>query len=207
MPVTDSPYEAALGADVAMLHPKLRAYFSAIPPGMVGHGAGVFDVVGTPRRWLWPVLGLLARDGILFPAWQRSVPFRVANHPTGNTGVTAARTFEFAGGSRTMVDEIVFEHGALLDRLGASGRLVATFRSTIVDGALHLDSTRVGFAIGSRTLWVPTLVAPRVTLVERFDDATGRQHVSVRLDHPIIGTLYEYAGAFTYELRPGEHSE
>ncbi|HAM25570.1 MAG TPA: DUF4166 domain-containing protein, partial [Microbacteriaceae bacterium] len=42
-----------------------------------------------------------------------------------------------------------------------------------------------------------------MSLLERFDDASGRQHVSVTLDAPLIGRLYEYSGSFTYEIRAG----
>lgn len=189
-----------------LLHPRLQTYFSAIPDGMVGHGRGVFDIVGTPRRWLWPVFRVLARDGILFPAWQREVPFTVVNHPIGDSGVAAARTFELSGGHRTMVDEVGFEGTALVDRLGVSGRLTAQFGVDVAGGALRLDSTRVGVRLAGRTRWLPVALAPRVTLTERFDDSSGRQHVGVRLTHAMLGTLYEYAGSFTYEVRPGEHA-
>ena len=55
--MTRSPYELSIGAEVlARLHPRLRTYFGPVPPGHVGRGEGVFTVVGTPRRWLWPVL-------------------------------------------------------------------------------------------------------------------------------------------------------
>ncbi|MBE7163154.1 MAG: DUF4166 domain-containing protein, partial [Williamsia herbipolensis] len=68
-------------AATARLHPRLRAYFAAIPPGHVGRGDGVFAVVGTPRRWLWPFLALFARDDVMFPVWERDVPFTVENRP------------------------------------------------------------------------------------------------------------------------------
>jgi RPA family protein len=42
-------------------------------------------------------------------------------------------------------------------------------------------------------------------LTERFDDAADAQHVSIQVAAPVIGTIYEYAGAFQYEIRQGEH--
>src|SRR5690606_6338853 len=106
------------------LHPRLGAYFSAIPVGSYGFGSGVFDVVGTPRAWLRPALALLARDGILFPVWQHSVPFTVVNAPgtSANPSVRAVRDFAFSQGPRAMVDEISCEAGAITDRLGTSKR-------------------------------------------------------------------------------------
>lgn len=201
-----SPYAAALGDRLSELHPRLIAYFSAIPRGMIGVGHGVFEIVGTPRRWLWPILRILERDSILFPVWERHVPFTVTNLPSAEGTVTAARAFEFRTGPRTMVDDVTFSNGRLVDRLGVSGRLVAALHADVVDGELHLASTRVGLVLLGRTAWLPAALAPRLRLVERYDDAADAQHVSVRLEHAMLGRLYEYAGRFTYELRPGERS-
>ena len=43
---------------------------------------GTFDRVGTPRRWLWPVLRVLQRRRILFPVWEHDVPFTIENART-----------------------------------------------------------------------------------------------------------------------------
>ncbi|TQL48007.1 uncharacterized protein DUF4166 [Homoserinimonas aerilata] len=203
-----SPYEAALGERMALLHPRLLAYFSRIPDGSHGHGEGVFHTVGTPRRWLWPILALLARRGILFPVWASEVPFTVTNSPVPHAGpaVAATRTFHFASGDRSMVDEIGWNGSALVDHLGLGNRLVAAFDAAIVDEALLLVSTGVGVRTGRNILWSPRWCAPRVSLEERFDDDAGLQRVSVVLSHPLLGRLYEYAGSFHYGIRQGEAS-
>jgi hypothetical protein len=154
--VDRSPYELSVPADVlARLHPRLRAYFGAVPAGAVGRGAGIFSVVGTPRRWSWPVLAVFARDAVMFPVWEHDVPFTVENRPVrvgrgrhgpprvagvphvANAGgrpdagrearpaVRAHRTFHFASGDRTMVDAITAEREGLVDHLGHRGRLSA----------------------------------------------------------------------------------
>jgi hypothetical protein len=220
---TPSPYElCAPPGNVERLHPRLQAYFSRIPDGHVGRGAGVFDVVGTPRRWLWPVLALFALDGVMFPAWERDVPFAVENRPVldtdGNVAVRAERTFRFRPGSRVMTDAITAEPtpstsiGArtrtsphtLVDHLGRHGRVRATLRIEVAAGALRLVSTHVSFLVRGRELRLPSAVAPRVTLVERFDDEAARQRVSLTLTAPLIGTIYRYEGAFTYEIVPDQ---
>ena len=213
-----SPYELSTPPDVlARLHPRLRTYFGPIPPGHVGRGEGVFTVVGTPRRWLWPVLAWFARDAVMFPVWERDVPFTVENRPAhvrrGSTGleaqvaVRAHRTFRFRSGTRTMVDAITAEPDGLVDHLGRRGRVSALLR-TEVDGtgpdagALRLVSTRVTFRALGREVRLPAVIAPRVTLVERFDDEADRQRVSLVLSAPVVGTLYRYEGAFRYEIAP-----
>lgn len=217
--MTPSPYELRTPPDVlARLHPRLRTYFGPVPAGSVGRGEGVFAVVGTPRRWLWPVLAWLARDGVVFPVWERDVPFTVENRPArvrrgggdrqeARIAVRARRTFRFRSGTRTMVDAITAEPDGLVDHLGRRGRLSARLRAEVdADGpdagALRLVSTRVTFRALGRGWSLPALVAPRVTLVERFDDEADRQRVSLVLTAPVIGTLYRYEGTFRYRIAP-----
>lgn len=190
-----SPWEQALGRDIEELHPRLQAYFRAIPEGSIGYGDGVFDVIGSPRRWLWPLLAVLGLDGIVFPAWERDVRFRVRNQPGANR-VDSLRRFEFSSRARTMVDSTSFGVHGLEDRLGRRGLLSARFEARVVDGMLHLTST-------SSTVFgvpIPRLLSPRVALTERWDDGVGRQRVSLALDLPVVGRLYEYSGSFTYRV-------
>ncbi|MBT1669752.1 DUF4166 domain-containing protein [Curtobacterium flaccumfaciens pv. flaccumfaciens] len=193
-------------------------YFAAVPPGHVGRGEGVFTVVGTPRRWVWPVLAWFARDAVMFPVWERDVPFTVENRParvrrgpgTGleaRPAVRAHRTFRFRSGARTMVDAITAEPDGLVDHLGRRGRVSARLRAQVDDtgpdaGALRLVSTRVTFRALGRDLRLPAALSPRVTLTERFDDEADLQRVSLVLTAPVVGTLYRYEGAFRYEIAP-----
>ncbi|WP_416264466.1 DUF4166 domain-containing protein [Curtobacterium flaccumfaciens pv. flaccumfaciens] len=214
-----SPYELSTPPDVlARLHPRLRTYFGPVPPGHVGRGEGVFDVVGTPRRWLWPVLAVFARDSVMFPVWERDVPFTVENRPTrvrrgsrvsleARVAVRAHRTFRFRSGSRTMVDAITAEPDGLVDHLGRHGRVSARLRAEVDAhgpdaGALRLVSTRVTFRALGREVRLPARIAPRVLLTERFDDEADLQRVSLVLTAPVLGTLYRYEGAFRYEIAP-----
>lgn len=223
--MTRSPYELSASADVlAALHPRLRTYFGAVPPGHVGRGSGVFTVVGTPRRWLWPVLGVLARDAVVFPLWEHDVPFTVENRPVhvrrGRSGrfgmaadrearpaVRAHRTFHFAGGDRTMVDAITAEPEGLVDHLGRHGRVSALLAVTVPAtgpdaGALRLVSTRVSVHALGREWRLPAALSPRVVLTERFDDDADVQRVSLTLSAVGLGTLYRYEGAFRYSVVP-----
>jgi len=197
-----SPYRAVLGAAFDELHPRLREYFDAIPAGAVGRGSGVFDTVGTPRRWLWPVLAVFARSHVMFPVWERSVPFTVQNRPVtgadGSPGVAAVRVFELSRRRAAMVDEISAAAGALVDRLGDPVRAEARFRATVRDGGLRLRSTAVWLVLGRRTVRIPPPVAPVVVLTERWDTAKERQLVSITVALPVIGRIYQYRGRFRY---------
>jgi hypothetical protein len=188
------------------LHPRLRAYFSAIPAGTQGFGEGVFDTVGTSRRWLRPLIRLFVDSDVLFPVWERDVPFTVVNTPaveTGHPAVAGERIFRLPGGDRVMRDLIAAAPDGLVDILGFRRRFRAAFAAEIVDGALRLAATRVSLRIGRRWARLPSFLAPRVELVERFSDADDRQHVAVALSVPLLGRVYEYAGSFRYEVRAG----
>lgn len=199
-----SPYELVLGTALDELHPRLGAYFAEIPRGSVGRGTGTFDRVGTPRRWLWPALWLLGRSGVAFAAWELDVPFTVENRPLtddeGRTAVGAVRTFHLARGRRRMIDAITAEGPALVDHLGGADRLTARLVARVEGGALTMRSVGVSVRIGARHVVILPALAPVVELVERFDDAAGRQHVSVVLRLPIVGRIYEYTGHFDYEI-------
>lgn len=206
-----SPYEAVLGEELEELHPRLRAYFAAIPSGHHGRGVGVFDRVGTPRLWLWPLLWLMQRRGVLFPGWHRDVPFVVVNRPRvnadGRPSVTAARRFAFANGERVMLDSIEAVGDGrpwLVDQLGRPRLIEARLEAGVVDGALHMHSTAVALHIAGLRVPIAAAIAPTVALVERFDDGLDEQHVAVELSAPLLGRLYEYSGSFRYEIRAGD---
>lgn len=196
-----SPWQRALGAGVDQLDPGLRTYFSAIEPGFVGKGKGTFTSVGTPRRWLWPLLAVLALDDIVFAVWEHDVPFTVQNRPGPGGTVRATRTFHFASGDRTMVDTTGISAAGLVDRLGRRGLVEAQLSASVVGGALRLTSHGITLRLGP--IRVPLgLLSPRVTLVEQREGVM--QHVSLRLYAPLVGLVYQYEGNFTYHIEPGE---
>lgn len=190
-----SPWQLALGPRLEELDPALAAYFSTIPAGSVGRGSGTFDLVGTPRRWLWPVFAVLARGAIAFPVWESDVPFEVVNVP-GESSVRATLAFGFRHGERVMRHEIRMTPHGLIDSLGNRGRLEATLDPAVVDGRLMVRSTGVRLRIGSARIPIP--LAPRIRLVERRDG--DRQRVEFSMTAPVVGRIYEYAGAFDYRI-------
>ena len=126
-----------------------------------------------------------------------AVPFTVVNTPAGGS-LAGARTFHFPQGDRTMCDRMTVVDGRLVDDLGRARRYRTTLAARVVDGALTLRSERFRLRIGRLHLPFPG----RVELVERWDDGSARQHVSVTITVPVVGRVYEYAGFFTYEVTP-----
>ncbi len=206
---TLSPWQMILGERFTELHPRLRAYFEAIPPGSVGVGEGVFATVGSPRWWVRLLIRLAIDDDVLFPVWEKDVPFTVVNKAAGDDrrpAVVAQRTFTFANGpggryDRVMGDRISATPKGIVDVLGAQRRLRALFVTDVVGGELRLISSRVAMRIGRGHLIIPRWLAPTVMLTERFSDDDGHQHVSLTMHAPVVGKVYEYAGSFRYEIR------
>lgn len=202
-----SPYARALGERIDDLHPRLRTYFAAIPEGAVGVGEGVFDRVGTPRRWLWPLLRLLERRGVVAAAWERDVPFRVENRTVASRAI-GERTFDLARGPWVMRDAAALtRHGRIVDELGEPGLLAACFDVETHDGALRLTSNAVGVRLGRLRLRVPRPLSPTIRLTEHFDDARDSQCVTLTVHLPVIGRVYEYRGRFRYRIEPAATKE
>lgn len=198
--VSQSPYTRALGDRITQLHPRLRTYFHAIPDGLVGIGDGVFQRVGTPRRWLWPILRVLERRGVVPACWERDVPFRVENLTIASRAI-GTREFHLPSRTWTMHDAVAAtRHGRVVDELGEPALIAACFDVDVRDGALLLTSRAVGIRLGRRRLRVPRMLSPVVRLTERFDDEIDRQRVALTIDVPIIGRVYEYRGSFTYRI-------
>jgi hypothetical protein len=185
-------YQRVLGEHIQQLAPELQPYFSGHPG--VGVGSGVFEIAGSPRRFLRPVLAYLAWRRILFPEFARRVPFDIVNTPTDDGGLGAVRTFHLPGRDRPLEDTMRVIDGQLHDFLGKRRGFEVRMAITITDGLLQLRSTRQWLHLGPARLPLPPLAT--VTVAESWAD--GRQHVDVRLRSPILGEWFRYAGSFSY---------
>ncbi|WP_298865445.1 DUF4166 domain-containing protein [Microbacterium sp.] len=200
--VPQSPYLRALGEHRALLHPALRTYFSAIPRGQIGIGEGVFERVGTPRRWLWPLLRVLQNHAVVHAGWHHEVPFTVRNRTIAGKAVSI-RTLRLPDGDWMMKDAVSARpRGRVLDQLGEPTTLAVAFEVAVDDGALTLRSRAVGVRIGRTRITLPRFISPVIQLRESAERQTGRQRVALTVDMPLLGRLYEYEGMFEYRIEP-----
>ncbi len=196
----ESPYATAVGARITELHPALQRYFSAVPLGQVGRGEGVFSTVGCRRRWLQPLLGWAERRGAVAAVWAEQVPIRIENRTVDGRAV-GLRRFDFPDRRFDMHDSAyVTTDGRIVDHIGYPSVIAAEFEVDVCDGALHLTSTRTGLRLGRFRISAPRWFSPSINIRESFDDMSGHQHVSLTVIFPLLGRVYEYAGAFAYRI-------
>jgi len=195
--VPESVYQRVLGDGFARLDPELRAYFSAPPADSVGRGHGVYEIAGSRRRLLAPVFALLAWRRILFPEFGHDVPFTVTNIPGPGDGLSSRREFHFPGRERVMQDTMHVVDGRLHDFLGRRGGLEVRLVVTVGEhGSLRMVSDRAWLHLRALRLPLPALLSARVVLDESWVD--GHQRVDVRMQHPLFGEIFCYAGSFDY---------
>ena len=195
-----SPYARALGARVRLLDPPTQSYFAAIPDGHVGIGEGVFDRVGTQRRWLARLLRPLQRRGILVAGWHTDVPFRIENRTVAGRAI-AERTLALPQGEWVMRDAVALKpHGRLVDELGEPPLLAVSFDVDVEAGAMRLTSRAVGMRLGRLRPRLSGWLAPRVRLREGLEADSDRQCIELTIDMPLLGRVYEYGGTFTYRI-------
>jgi hypothetical protein len=189
-------YQRVLGPRFDELAPELRTYFSAPDVGTVGRGTGVFEVAGSSRRWLAPVMAFMAWRRILFPELGHDVPFTVTNVPGPGEGLSARREFHLPGRERVMEDTMHVVDGRLHDFLGRRRGLEVRLRLDVVDGSLRMVSDRAWVHVRALRIPLPALLSARVHLTESRDG--DRQRVDVRMRHPLLGEIFSYAGTFEY---------
>jgi len=100
-----------------------------------------------------------------------------------------------------MTDRVIFTRAGLRQRLGADERVVVELALEPDEEGLHIASQRVGIRMLGLRWSLPAAWAPRVVVHER-SLPDGRQHVALTLDLPVLGRIYEYAGAFAYRVEP-----
>ena len=195
----DGPYRQALGERAAALHPRLESYFSPLPPGRVGRGHGVLTRIGS-RSPLRVLMRPFQARGALYAGWAEDVPFEVINR--GQDGaVVAERRFHLPGGDWVMRDRVTLAgEGAVEDLIGAPPALSAVFEVEVERGALVLRSRSTTVRLSRLRLRIPRPVAPRIHLEERFVDELERQQVSLSVDLPVLGRIYEYRGTFVHHI-------
>ena len=201
-----SVFLRALGVEADRLRPEVARYVAGPPePGLVGIGAGVF-VVASSRYGRWNLLArLVVGPEVLVTARERDVPFEVVNRPAigpgGDPELRAERFFLFSTGTQGFSDvlRVTGEEGILRNLLGAARRLELRLRCDVTEaGHLRLRSERSWLRLRRFRIPLPSILTVGVDLEDGYDPVTERQTISAIVRNPILGTVLEYRGTFTY---------
>ncbi|MEU8640034.1 DUF4166 domain-containing protein [Amycolatopsis sp. NPDC048633] len=194
-------FERALGADFAVLHPRMRERLAlSAGRGMIGHG--VMDRIWRGPGFTRPFLWLGSTRHILFPDRGRNVPFTIENYPYvdshGRETVSFVRTFEFPRRRRRFDAQMVYSAGrGLVDYLGTHQHLAVDLAvSARPDGGFRIRSGEFRVHEGPVRARLPTALTGTAQVDEWFDAASGLFRIEVAVAHPHFGPVFGYEGSF-----------
>lgn len=199
----DSVFLRALGAEADRLDPEVREYVVGPPQGFgAGRGRGVFELAGSPYRWLaWPA-ALICGPRVILTRYERDVPFEIVNRPDGPGSLRAEREFGFRGGAQLFSDvlRVGVQPGTLVNVLGTRERVELLLECSATEqGSLRLRARAARLRIGRRRFRLPRLLSVQVEAIDGWDAASGHRTVEVVVRNPLLGVVLRYRGWFDYE--------
>ncbi|MFB1064315.1 DUF4166 domain-containing protein [Natrinema sp. H-ect4] len=202
-------FEREVGDAWWTLHPRVRDRYG-LESGAGREAVGVGRMHELDRSPLAvPALWLGTIDDFLFPERGADVPFTIVTEPfvddEGTEALVLRRRFETSP-PRTFVDTLRWNpaRGCLTDLFGRHGRVAADLHISAEDGALALSIGTQWLRVGGRYLEVPPPFSADGHLRDWYDDGENRFRVSATITNPVVGTVFEYQGAFETEFRPLE---
>lgn len=200
----------ALGAEAARLRLEVLHYAEG-PGDETGIGEGVFEVAGSRWRWLGLAVRPFVGPSLLVTRYERDVPFRLENRgrtaSSGDPELHAVRDFRFRYGGQRFIDVLRpgLVPGTIQNLLGRAGRVEIRLRCEVTaEGHLVLRSDRVWFRFGRLRIRLRGPLGIRAEVENGFDEATERHTVRSVARNPILGTVLEYRGSFSYRLDSAE---
>lgn len=200
----ESVFLAALGSEAARLHPRVLRYAEGSGDGAVT-GTGTFRVAGSRFRWLGLLLRPIVGPQLLVTRYERNVPFTIVNRRVvsadGGSELRATRSFHFQKGTQVFSDILVpgVTPGTLRNWLGSAGRVdLELYCTATAQGFLRLTEGRAWVRLGRLRIRLPRLLGVRLDVEDGFDERSGRQAIDATVRSPILGTVLEYRGSFTF---------
>ncbi|MBK0418520.1 DUF4166 domain-containing protein [Leucobacter sp. CSA1] len=215
MNARESVFTRVLGEEeVRRLRPEVFEYVAGPPRGdddrgsHHGVGEGVFEIAGSPYRRLVALLRPFTGPDLLVSRYERNVPFTVVNRPLrladGSLALAAERIFRFRSGEQRFVDVLYGggPAGALRNVLGARGRIELELVCAVTaEGHLRMESRGTRLRVGRRSVRLPRLLSVLAEVEDGYDAARGVRTISAAVRNPVLGTVVEYRGSFTYAYR------
>lgn len=198
-------YSQVLGDRFNRLHPMLKRRYKQLEKGPY-RGSGVMKRITRGPKWMYPLMFLGTRRKLLFPESGVFIPFTIQHQPlTGDNGeeqVHWERVFYFSGKKRyfNALMSLDSERGIIKDYLGEPSVLYSDLALTVLEnGGLHIQSKRQRAVIGDKEIPLPRFLQGVATVVETFNEERNVFEIQVRVQNPIIGTIFSYEGEFTQD--------
>jgi hypothetical protein len=202
-----SIYELALGSDYRKLHPRIQERFGfSSEDGVASFGQGVMERVWF-AKWAAVPLYIGTWRNILFPNGGSQIPFTIENFAYkdvyGRETVTWNRKFKFPKAIRHFDATMVYStrRRKIVDYLGNRQHLAVDLDVRADEnGGIRIRSGDQRFYEGWLQFRFPRTFTGDAEVCEWFDDEASVFRISVKVDNPLLGTIFEYQGSFQARL-------
>jgi len=209
-----SIYEQALGADFRKLHPRIRERFGFSSEDRVASvGHGIMERIRFSKLVSIP-LYMGAKRHIMFPQGGSRIPFTIENFAYvdryGRETVTWVRTFKFPNALRRFDATMIYsrKRNRIVDYLGNKQHLAVDLEvSAAPNGGIRIRSGEQRLYEGLLQFRFPMRLSGIADVCEWYDDPADCYRISVEVNNPLIGTVFQYEGSFRARLvdAPPEH--
>ncbi|GBG10087.1 DUF4166 domain-containing protein [Paenibacillus agaridevorans] len=209
-----SIYEKALGADFSKLHPRIRERFGFSSSDRVKSvGRGTMERIRYAKLAALPLYAGTKRH-IMFPQGGHDIPFTIENYAYvdgyGRETVTWIRSFKFPNAIRRFDATMIYSdsRGRIVDYLGTKQHLAVDLQiSAAPNGGIRIRSGEQRFYEGLLQFRFPASLTGIADVCEWYDDRADCYRISVEVNNPLIGTVFEYEGSFQARLAETEQGE
>jgi hypothetical protein len=210
-----SPFFPVLGDAAALLPSSLRdQYLVSSDDDYRVVLTGRMDQAWRRVKWLWPFFWLLAQFNILFPETGSNVRAQmvVEARPVSNgcDHQTWYRTFDFPPRrffNATMAFDPTLDR--VVEWVGPAHILQIVWHVQFLPPlSIRIETEAIQVKFGLRMLTLPSLLAVKVSAIERALSMTGNEiEVELVVTHKLLGPVFGYSGNFREKretlARPG----
>ncbi|ALC82463.1 MULTISPECIES: DUF4166 domain-containing protein [Bacillus] len=197
-----SIYQAILGHDFHMLHPKLRKRY-LITADKEFNGKGTMSEISGGNAFVRLLFKLALPYRCFYPERGENIPFSIVNRAIeaedGTAGVLWNRTFSFGKKNRYFDAKMILddEKDEIIDFFGQPPFFISTLEFSVEsDGSLVITSDKQWLYVFKKRIPLPKMLYGYTLVKESYDDKNDCYLIEVHVDNPLFGTLFFYKGSF-----------